>query len=111
MDNTSTQSTPIAIQSKLGKLNIAIIKELINGSDHDVTRTVYSASEKFRDIGYSCDEVSIKMWIMHCHHIIHLPVRRLAVILLDTTIFDMAMISQLRNTNGMPILVMLEKTL
>ena len=60
MDNTSIQSTPIAIQSKLGKLNIAIIKELINGSDHDVTRTVYSASEKFKDIGYSCEEVSLK---------------------------------------------------
>jgi aspartyl-tRNA(Asn)/glutamyl-tRNA(Gln) amidotransferase subunit A len=60
MDNTSMNSTPIGIHSKLGKLNIAIIKELINGSDNDVTRTVYSASEKFRDIGYSCDEVSIK---------------------------------------------------
>ena len=51
MDNTSIPSSPITLNNKLGKLNVAIIKELITGSDHEVTRTIYSASEKFKEIG------------------------------------------------------------
>jgi len=60
MDNTSIPSSPITLNNKLGKLNVAIIKELITGSDHEVTRTIYSASEKLKDIGCTLDEISIK---------------------------------------------------
>jgi aspartyl-tRNA(Asn)/glutamyl-tRNA(Gln) amidotransferase subunit A len=59
-DNTSMSSSPITINNKLDKFDIAIIKELINGSDHEVTSTVYSTSEKFKEIGCMCDEISIK---------------------------------------------------
>jgi aspartyl-tRNA(Asn)/glutamyl-tRNA(Gln) amidotransferase subunit A len=59
-DNTSMSSTPITINNKLDKFDIAIVKELINGGDHEVTETVYSASDKFKEIGYTCDEISIK---------------------------------------------------
>lgn len=60
MDNTSMPSSPIILNNKLGKLNVAIIKELITGSDHEVARTIYSASERFKEIGCTCDEISIK---------------------------------------------------
>lgn len=60
MDNTSMSSSPIILNKKLGKLNVAIIKELITGSDHEVTRAIYSASERFKEIGCTCDEISIK---------------------------------------------------
>jgi len=60
MDNTSMPSSPITLNNKLGKLNVAIIKELITSSDHEVTRTIYSASERFKEIGCTCDEISIK---------------------------------------------------
>lgn len=59
-DNTSMPSTPISVSKKSDKLNIAIIKELISGSDHEVAKSVYSASEKFNEIECSCDEISIK---------------------------------------------------
>lgn len=59
-DNTSMPSTPTSVPNRLHKLNIAIIRELINGSDQEVAKSVYSASEKFKEIGYSCEEVSIK---------------------------------------------------
>ena len=59
-DNTSMSSSPITINNKLDKFDIAIVKELINGGDHEVTGTVYSASDKFKEIGCTCDEISIK---------------------------------------------------
>jgi aspartyl-tRNA(Asn)/glutamyl-tRNA(Gln) amidotransferase subunit A len=60
MDNTSMPSTPISIPNGLNKLNVAMISELITGSDREVAKSIYSASEKFREIGCSCEEVSIK---------------------------------------------------
>jgi aspartyl-tRNA(Asn)/glutamyl-tRNA(Gln) amidotransferase subunit A len=60
MDNTSMPSTPISIPDRLNKLNGAMISELITGSDQEVAKAVYSSSEKFREIGCSCEEVSIK---------------------------------------------------
>jgi aspartyl-tRNA(Asn)/glutamyl-tRNA(Gln) amidotransferase subunit A len=60
MDNTSMPSTPISIPNGLNKLNVAMISELITGSDQEVAKSIYSASEKFREIGCSCEEVSIK---------------------------------------------------
>jgi aspartyl-tRNA(Asn)/glutamyl-tRNA(Gln) amidotransferase subunit A len=59
-DNTSMSSSPITINNKIDKFNIAIIKELIDGSDLEVRKTVYSASEKFKEIGCICNEISIK---------------------------------------------------
>jgi aspartyl-tRNA(Asn)/glutamyl-tRNA(Gln) amidotransferase subunit A len=60
MDNTSMPSSPITVPNKSNKLNVAVIKELITGSDQEVAKSVFSASEKFQDIGFSCEEVSIK---------------------------------------------------
>ena len=60
MDNTSMSSSPITVPDKSNKLNVAVIKELITGSDQEVAKSVYSASEKFQEIGCSCEEVSIK---------------------------------------------------
>jgi len=60
LDNTSMPSTPISIPKRLNKLNVAIIRELITGSDQEVTKSVYFASEKFKEIGCPCEEVSIK---------------------------------------------------
>lgn len=59
-DNTSMSSSQITINNKLDKFDIAIIKELIDGSDHEVRSTVYSASDKLKEIGCTCDEISIK---------------------------------------------------
>jgi aspartyl-tRNA(Asn)/glutamyl-tRNA(Gln) amidotransferase subunit A len=59
-DNTSMSSFPITIKNKLEKFDTAILKELIDDSDHEVTRKIYSASEKFKEIGCTCDEISIK---------------------------------------------------
>ncbi len=59
-DNTSMSSFQITINNKLEKFDTAILKELIDGSDHEVTSRVYSASEKFKEIGCMCDEISIK---------------------------------------------------
>jgi aspartyl-tRNA(Asn)/glutamyl-tRNA(Gln) amidotransferase subunit A len=59
-DNTTMSSAQITINNKLAKFDIAIIKELINGSDHEVRSTVYSASDKFKEIGCTYDEISIK---------------------------------------------------
>ncbi|HEY7696147.1 MAG TPA: Asp-tRNA(Asn)/Glu-tRNA(Gln) amidotransferase subunit GatA [Nitrososphaeraceae archaeon] len=59
-DNTSMPSNPISIPKRLNKLNVGIIKELITGSDQEVTKSVYFASEKFKEIGCPCEEVSIK---------------------------------------------------
>jgi aspartyl-tRNA(Asn)/glutamyl-tRNA(Gln) amidotransferase subunit A len=39
---------------------MAVIKELITGSDQEVAKSVFSATEKFQEIGFSCEEVSIK---------------------------------------------------
>ena len=59
-DNTTMSSSQITINNKLDKFDIAIIKELIDGSDHEVRSTVYSVSDKFKEIGCTCDEISIK---------------------------------------------------
>jgi aspartyl-tRNA(Asn)/glutamyl-tRNA(Gln) amidotransferase subunit A len=59
MDSTSMSSSPITVSNKANNLNVAIIKELITDSDPEVTKSVYGASEKFREIGCSCEEVSI----------------------------------------------------
>ncbi|HET6716848.1 MAG TPA: Asp-tRNA(Asn)/Glu-tRNA(Gln) amidotransferase subunit GatA [Nitrososphaeraceae archaeon] len=60
MDNTSMTSSPITVPNKSNKLNVAVIKELITDSDQEVAKSVYSTSEKFQEIGCSCEEVSIK---------------------------------------------------
>jgi aspartyl-tRNA(Asn)/glutamyl-tRNA(Gln) amidotransferase subunit A len=59
-DNTSMSSSPITINNKLEKFDTAILKELIDGSDKEVTRKIYSASERFEEIGCTCEEISIK---------------------------------------------------
>lgn len=59
MDSTSMSSSSITVSNKSNNLNVAIIKELITGSDPKVTKSVYSASDKFREVGCSCEEVSI----------------------------------------------------
>ena len=59
-DNTSISSSPITINYKSNNLDIAIVKELIDGSDDAVTRTIYSTSEKFKEIRCECNEISIK---------------------------------------------------
>ena len=60
MDSTSMPSSPITVPNKSNKLNVAVIKELITDSDQEVAKSVYSASQKFQEIGCSCEEVSIK---------------------------------------------------
>lgn len=60
MDSTSMPSSPVTVPNKSNKLNVAVIKELITDSDQEVAKSVYSASEKFQEIGWSCEEVSIK---------------------------------------------------
>jgi aspartyl-tRNA(Asn)/glutamyl-tRNA(Gln) amidotransferase subunit A len=60
MDNTSMPSSAITVPNKSNKLNMAVIKELITGSDQEVAKSVFSATEKFQEIGFSCEEVSIK---------------------------------------------------
>jgi aspartyl-tRNA(Asn)/glutamyl-tRNA(Gln) amidotransferase subunit A len=60
MDNTSLSSTPISIPSRINNLNVGIVRELVTGCDQEVTKLIYSASEKFKEIGCSCEEVSIK---------------------------------------------------
>jgi aspartyl-tRNA(Asn)/glutamyl-tRNA(Gln) amidotransferase subunit A len=60
LDNTSMTSTPISIPIRSNKLRVAIITELVSGSDQEVAKSVYFTSEKFKEIGCSCDEVSIK---------------------------------------------------
>jgi aspartyl-tRNA(Asn)/glutamyl-tRNA(Gln) amidotransferase subunit A len=59
MDSTSMSSSAIKLPNKSNNLNVAIIKELIAGSDQDVTKSVYCALEKFREIGCVSEEVSI----------------------------------------------------
>jgi aspartyl-tRNA(Asn)/glutamyl-tRNA(Gln) amidotransferase subunit A len=59
-DNTTMSSLPITINNKLEKFDTAILKEFIDGSDHEVTRKIFSASEKFNEIGCMCEEISIK---------------------------------------------------
>ncbi|HEY7228124.1 MAG TPA: Asp-tRNA(Asn)/Glu-tRNA(Gln) amidotransferase subunit GatA [Nitrososphaeraceae archaeon] len=59
-DNTSMSSSPITINNDNDKFEIAIIKDLVDGSDNEVKRTIYSTSEKFRELGCRCDEISIK---------------------------------------------------
>ena len=51
MDNTSMPSSPITVPNKSNKLNVAVIKELITDSDQEVPKSVYSASQKFQEIG------------------------------------------------------------
>jgi len=60
LDNTSLSSTPISIPSRINNLNVGIVRELVTGCDQEVTKLIYSASEKFKEIGCSCEEVSIK---------------------------------------------------
>lgn len=60
LDNTSMPSTPISIPSRINKLNVGIIRELITDCDQEVAKLIYSASEKVKEIGCSCEEVSIK---------------------------------------------------
>lgn len=60
LDNTSMPSTPISIPSRINKLNVGIIRELITDCDQEVAKLIYSASEKLKEIGCSCEEVSIK---------------------------------------------------
>lgn len=60
LDNTSMSSTPISIPSRINNLNVGIVRELVTGCDQEVTKLIYSASEKFKEIGCSCEEVSIK---------------------------------------------------
>jgi aspartyl-tRNA(Asn)/glutamyl-tRNA(Gln) amidotransferase subunit A len=59
-DNTSMSSSPLTINNKLEKFEIGILKDLIDGSDEEVKRTIYSASGKFSEIGCTVDEISIK---------------------------------------------------
>ena len=59
MDSTSMSSSSITVSNKSDNLNVAMIKELISDSDPDVKKSVYSASEKFREIGCLFEEVSI----------------------------------------------------
>ena len=59
MDSTSMSSSSITVSDKSNNLNVAMIKELITDSDPDVKKSVYSASEKFREIGCLFEEVSI----------------------------------------------------
>lgn len=60
LDNTSMPSTPISNPSRINKLNVGIIRELITDCDQEVAKLIYSASEKVKEIGCSCEEVSIK---------------------------------------------------
>src|SRR6476619_7089695 len=40
--------------------SIAIVKELIDGCDPAVSRTIYSAPDKFKEFGWKCTEISLK---------------------------------------------------
>ena len=40
--------------------SIAIVKELIDGSDPAVSRTIYSTLDKFKEFGWECTEISLK---------------------------------------------------
>ena len=41
-------------------LSIAIVKELIDGCDPAVSKTIYSALDKFKEFGWKCTEISLK---------------------------------------------------
>ena len=41
-------------------LSIAIVKELIDGCDAAVSKTIYSALDKFKEFGWECSEISLK---------------------------------------------------
>ena len=41
-------------------LSIAIVKELIDGCDAAVSKTIYSALDKFKEFGWECTEISLK---------------------------------------------------
>ncbi|TLX90961.1 MAG: Asp-tRNA(Asn)/Glu-tRNA(Gln) amidotransferase subunit GatA [Thaumarchaeota archaeon] len=59
-DNTTIPSSSITINGKTKKLNVAILKELIDSCDGSVKKTIYSTAEKFKEIGCECSEISIK---------------------------------------------------
>ena len=40
--------------------SIAIVKELIDGCDAAVSKTIYSALDKFKEFGWECTEISLK---------------------------------------------------
>jgi aspartyl-tRNA(Asn)/glutamyl-tRNA(Gln) amidotransferase subunit A len=40
--------------------SIAIVKELIDGCDVAVSKTIYSAFDKFKEFGWECSEISLK---------------------------------------------------
>ncbi len=40
--------------------SIAIVKELIDGCDAAVSKTIYSAFDKFKEFGWECTEISLK---------------------------------------------------
>jgi len=63
-DNTcflSRSNVPyLHIKQDRGPSSIAIVKELIDGSYPAVSRTIYSALDKFKEFGWECTEISLK---------------------------------------------------
>ena len=48
------------INQDRASLSIAIVKELIDGCDAAVSKTIYSALDKFKEFGWECSEISLK---------------------------------------------------
>lgn len=63
-DNTcflSRSNVPyLHIKQDRAPSSIAIVKELIDGCDPAVSRTIYSALDKFKEFGWECTEISLK---------------------------------------------------
>jgi aspartyl-tRNA(Asn)/glutamyl-tRNA(Gln) amidotransferase subunit A len=63
-DNTcflSRSNVPyLHIKQDRAPSSIAIVKELIDGCDPAVSRTIYSALDNFKEFGWECTEISLK---------------------------------------------------
>jgi aspartyl-tRNA(Asn)/glutamyl-tRNA(Gln) amidotransferase subunit A len=62
-DDTSLQSphhVPLQINQDSKVKSIAIVRELMEGSDPEVSKTIYKVAEKFQELGVEISEVSLK---------------------------------------------------
>jgi len=62
-DDTSLQSPhhfPLQINPDSKVKSIAIVRELMEGSDPEVSKTIYKVAEKFQELGVEISEVSLK---------------------------------------------------
>jgi aspartyl-tRNA(Asn)/glutamyl-tRNA(Gln) amidotransferase subunit A len=56
----SNPDIPLQINPNARVMSIALVRDLIEGSDPLVSKTVYNALDKFQDLGIKIDEISLK---------------------------------------------------